>query len=232
MMSRRQLLQSSAVLGMLAGSSLRLFGARSENDGKESAASPVVRPLPPPGRGSIPVAFLISEGAVMIDFAGPWGVFQDVNIPSRSDPRFQLYTVAETAAPIHASGGMKVVPDYTIENAPAPKVIVIPAQSPAREKTKEWIRQARHLPWSIRGKAGYTRIRTRSMPGFMSKPRNIHCAQYAGWIQTGLSNPFIRARPTTSAVRRTNGTSTTRLITSRKDSRTCCIMRPSIRRIE
>ena len=37
---------------------------------------------------------------------------------------------------------MKIVPDYTIENAPQPKVIVIPAQSPASEKTKAWIREA------------------------------------------------------------------------------------------
>jgi YHS domain-containing protein len=37
---------------------------------------------------------------------------------------------------------MKVTPDYTIANAPAPKVIVIPAQSPASDKTKEWIRRS------------------------------------------------------------------------------------------
>ena len=37
---------------------------------------------------------------------------------------------------------MKITPDYTIVNAPAPKVIVIPAQSPASEATKAWIRNA------------------------------------------------------------------------------------------
>ena len=99
-------------------------------------------PLKPPVQGSIAVAFLISEGAVIIDFCGPWEVFQDVNIPGRQDAPFRLYTVAETTAPIRASGGMKIVPDYTLENAPAPKVIVIPAQSEPTEAVLEWIRKS------------------------------------------------------------------------------------------
>jgi YHS domain-containing protein/putative intracellular protease/amidase len=109
-------------------------------DGNKRAA--IQNPLTPPAHGSIPVAFLVSEGAVMIDFAGPWEVFQDVNIPGRAGAAFRLYTVAETTKPIHASGGMKIVPDYTIANAPAPKVIVIPAQNPLSEATKQWIRKA------------------------------------------------------------------------------------------
>src|SRR5207249_4886850 len=36
----------------------------------------------------------------------------------------------------------KIVPDYTFENAPAPKVIVIPAQSEPSEATLEWIRKS------------------------------------------------------------------------------------------
>src|SRR5437667_63790 len=89
----------------------------------------LANPLKPPTQGSIPVAFLISQGAVIIDFCGPWEVFRDVNIPGRQDSPFLLYTVAETTSPIRAGGGMKIVPDYTIANVPAPKVIVIPAQS-------------------------------------------------------------------------------------------------------
>jgi hypothetical protein len=33
-------------------------------------------PLTPPAQGSIPVAFVISERAVIIDFCGPWEVFE------------------------------------------------------------------------------------------------------------------------------------------------------------
>ena len=78
----------------------------------------------------------------MIDFAGPWEVFQDVMVPGRTDHPFRLYTVSESTSPIHTSGGMKIVPDYNFENAPAPKVIVIPAQSSPSEATLEWIRKS------------------------------------------------------------------------------------------
>jgi transcriptional regulator GlxA family with amidase domain len=102
------------------------------------AAEP--NPLKPPTQGNIPVAFLISEAAVIIDFCGPWEVFRDVMIPGGNHP-FQLYTVSDKTDPIRAGGGMKIVPDYTFANAPAPKVIVIPAQSDPSPAMLEWIRK-------------------------------------------------------------------------------------------
>src|SRR5262249_935732 len=51
--------------------------------------------LPAPPQGGIPVAFLLSEGAVVIDFTGPWEVFQDASVPGLQDAPFRLYTVAE-----------------------------------------------------------------------------------------------------------------------------------------
>ncbi len=98
--------------------------------------------LKPPDKGQIPVAFLISDGAVVIDFCGPWEVFQDVMIPGSREMPFRLYTVAESKKPIRTSGGMQIVPDYTIQNAPPPKVIVIPAQSEPSPAVLEWIRNA------------------------------------------------------------------------------------------
>lgn len=108
------------------------------------AATPIEKTnsLKPPDKDPIPVAFLISDGAVVIDFCGPWEVFQDVNVPSRQDMPFRLYTVAETKKPIRTSGGMQIVPDYTIANAPAPKVIVIPAQSQPSPAVLDWIRKS------------------------------------------------------------------------------------------
>src|ERR1700719_757147 len=98
--------------------------------------------LKAPDKDPIPVAFLISDGAVVIDFCGPWEVFQDAMVPSRQDMPFRLYTVAETKKPIRTSGGMQIVPDYAIADAPAPKVIVIPAQSGPSEAVLEWIRKS------------------------------------------------------------------------------------------
>jgi transcriptional regulator GlxA family with amidase domain/YHS domain-containing protein len=79
---------------------------------------------------------------VVIDFCGPWEVFQDVNIPGRREQPFRLYTVGETTRPIRASGGLRVVPDYDLSSAPAPKVIVIPAQGARSEAVRRWIRTA------------------------------------------------------------------------------------------
>lgn len=89
--------------------------------------------LTPPAKGKIPVAFALSEGATVIDFAGPWEVFQDVHVSERGSTMdeqmpFQLYTVSEKTEPITGSGGLKLVPDYTFESAPPPKVIVVGAQ--------------------------------------------------------------------------------------------------------
>lgn len=97
-------------------------------------------PLRPPADGIIPVAFLMSDDAVVIDFAGPWEVFENVLVAGRHP--FQPYTVAETTAPIQASGGMTIVPKYSLASAPPPRVIVIPAQSEPSDAVVAWLRSA------------------------------------------------------------------------------------------
>jgi putative intracellular protease/amidase/YHS domain-containing protein len=144
-MNRRELLKRTAALGVAAGIPPLLAGkllagpARAQDNSAIGKTKPVSNPLTPPAEGSIPVAFPISEGAVIIDFCGPWEVFQDVQLHGHKDSPFHLYTVAETKEPIIASGGMKITPEYTFHTAPAPKVIVIPAQK-ANDAMLEWIR--------------------------------------------------------------------------------------------
>ena len=147
--TNRRLLNPTAELGLLAAIALTVLGQLWGSDLAKAPSAPernqgavTTNRLKPPSQGSIPVAFLISEGAVVIDFTGPWEVFQDVMIPGHAEQPFRLYTVSESTTPIHASGGMKIVPDYSFENAPAPKVIVIPAQSQPSETTLEWIRKS------------------------------------------------------------------------------------------
>lgn len=110
-------------------------------DGTPGAAGDALLPLHAPDKGNIPVAFLISEEAVVIDFAGPWEVFQQVMDPQTMQSRFQTYTVAETAAPVRVDGGMQIVPNFTLSNAPAPKVLVIPAQAGKSPAMLSWIRE-------------------------------------------------------------------------------------------
>ena len=148
--TRRELLLASGAVGLTAAVPLSLAAARlagaeqpsSRDNPLKSAVA--LSPLKPPASGSIPVAFVISKGAVVIDFAGPWEVFEGASLPGRGmmDRAFEVYTVAETLEAITASGGMKIVPNYTFQNAPQPKVIVIPAQDDSPEPMLNWIRQA------------------------------------------------------------------------------------------
>jgi transcriptional regulator GlxA family with amidase domain len=135
-MNRRDLFRLSTAMGLTAALPNRAHAAP-----HPVQAAPA--PLRPPAEGSIPVAFLLSDNAVMIDFAGPWEVFCNVSVPDRTaEPVFQLYTVAATASPIKATGGMTIVPDFTFATAPMPKVLVIPAQSARDEAVLAWIRKA------------------------------------------------------------------------------------------
>jgi transcriptional regulator GlxA family with amidase domain len=91
----------------------------------------------------VPVAFLLDVGATVIDFAGPWEVFQDVAVGDGAG--FELFVVAPSDALIQASAGLQILPTYTLETAPLAKVVVIPAQG-AREpedRTRKvgWLRE-------------------------------------------------------------------------------------------
>lgn len=131
-MKRSDLLRQGAVLGVVtAALPSGALAATANGD------APIV-PLVPP-QGGVNVAFLISDGTVMIDFAGPWEVFQDTNVLGRTTPAFNLYSVAETVKPVAFSGGATVVPQHTLDNAPVPNVVVVPAQSDATEAVKQWL---------------------------------------------------------------------------------------------
>lgn len=146
-MNRRDLLKSAAAFGVV--SAVPFSNAIQNSTGSTSPQnSTSVARLTPPADG-VPVAFVLSDGAVVIDFAGPWEVFQDAYIPgdmaNMKMNLFNLYTVAETKKPIKASAGLRIVPDYIFANAPAPKVIVIPAQSAQSNPSpamQEWIRKS------------------------------------------------------------------------------------------
>jgi putative intracellular protease/amidase/YHS domain-containing protein len=147
--TRRELLQASGAVGLAAAvplslSAARLVGATDFRDDKSAKSAVALSPLKPPPSDAIPVAVVLSKGAVVIDFAGPWEVFENATIPGRGmmDNAFELYTVAETLEPITVSGGMKIVPNYSFQNAPQPKVIIIPAQNGDTEAMLQWIRKA------------------------------------------------------------------------------------------
>jgi transcriptional regulator GlxA family with amidase domain len=116
---------------------------------KTPASAQPTRPLKAPASGKINVAFLISKGAQVIDFAGPWEVFSDVMLTASGKPwhesdgddmvmPFNVYTVSDSLKPVDANG-LTIVPNYSFENAPKPQIIVIPAQGGRTAAQKAWL---------------------------------------------------------------------------------------------
>lgn len=110
------------------------------------ASSSAATTLKAPEKGRLRVAFVMTEGATMIDFAGPWEVFQDVHIHDRGSTMeemmpFELFTVGASKEAIRASGGMSIVPDYAFADAPPADIIVVGAQRGAPE-VSDWLNKA------------------------------------------------------------------------------------------
>ncbi|MFN2405738.1 MAG: DJ-1/PfpI family protein [Pyrinomonadaceae bacterium] len=143
-MKRREFMNQTASLGVVvAGASLP--GSFLAEFVPTPSVALANNKLTPPAKGKIPVAFAISEGVTVIDFAGPWEVFQDVHVTSRGKDMeeqmpFQLFTVSDKTELLIGSGGLKLVPDYTYETAPQPKVVVVPAQR-GSEALHAWLRK-------------------------------------------------------------------------------------------
>ena len=142
-MRRREFLIGTAA----AGAFLAAAGRAGAQPGKEGGKTEAVGGrLTAPAKGAIPVAVAISEGAVVIDFAGPWEVFQDVHVPERGSTMeemmpFRLFTVSETTKPVRGSAGLQLVPDHTFDDAPQPSVIIVGAQR-GSDALHRWLRTA------------------------------------------------------------------------------------------
>lgn len=97
-------------------------------------------PLALPGSKRIKVAYAISRGATLIDFAGPWEVFGEVMVSSlgttmNEQMPFDQYLVARTMEPIETESGMAIVPAFTFASAPQPDVLIVGAQPRSAELT-------------------------------------------------------------------------------------------------
>lgn len=56
------------------------------------------------------IAFYLQDGVEVLDFAGPMEVFAYAG--------FKVFTVSKTKAPITSQGILKIIPDYSIKDAP------------------------------------------------------------------------------------------------------------------
>jgi len=91
-----------------------------------SSGSRAANPATPPAAPS-DVAFIVTEGANVMDFAGPWEVFQDATGPDGGNA-FRLYTVSDAKTAVTMTGGLRLVPEFTFADAPKPDIVVAGAQ--------------------------------------------------------------------------------------------------------
>jgi transcriptional regulator GlxA family with amidase domain len=137
-MNRRQFIGRTAALstglGAFAGSNM-LVAADMKTEPTSTA-----KKLTPPAKGPVVVAILISEGVNVIDFSGPWGVFESVMVPNAHEMPFQLMAVSDTADVVTSASGLKIKPHHTVDDVPKVNVVVIPAQK-GSDKMRDWLRK-------------------------------------------------------------------------------------------
>ena len=124
-------------IGTALAASVALFASLRAGAAGAGARAPL------PKRDKVKVAFMLGEGANVIDTAGPWEVFQDtvVDVDGEHRDAFELYTVAPTEELLRMTGGLTVKPAYSVRNAPQPNLIVIPAHK-STDDSIAWLREA------------------------------------------------------------------------------------------
>ncbi|AOU99805.1 thiamine biosynthesis protein ThiJ [Acidihalobacter yilgarnensis] len=74
-------------------------------------------------------AILLFDEVEVLDFAGPFEVLSTASRLALRDGQpapFEVFTVAETAAPVRARGGLQVNPDHALAQCPSPTLLLVP----------------------------------------------------------------------------------------------------------
>jgi transcriptional regulator GlxA family with amidase domain len=86
------------------------------------------------------VGILVFPNVEVLDFCGPFEVFSVTRLSEgarREDPSpFEVLLVAETTEPITATGGLRVLPNVTIDACPALDILVVPGGWGTRTEIK------------------------------------------------------------------------------------------------
>ncbi len=79
------------------------------------------------------VAIVVYENVQPLDWTGPYEVYNDAGRFGEANGQraFNVYTVSKTADPVNGQG-LRIVPTYSIENAPRPDIVVFPGGPAAK----------------------------------------------------------------------------------------------------
>ncbi|MBI5538676.1 MAG: DJ-1/PfpI family protein [Bacteroidia bacterium] len=87
------------------------------------------------------VAILIYDGVYVLDFTGPLEVFYD-SYSQDGKHLFNVYTVSAKEE-LKAHSGLKITPDYSINNCPKPDIFIVPGGDLGllkdQPKLKDWL---------------------------------------------------------------------------------------------
>ena len=96
------------------------------------------------------VGILVFPEVEVLDFCGPFEVFSVTRLDEnrrRQDPSpYEVLIIAENPGVVVATGGLKVVPDHTLDDCPPLDVLVVPGGWGTRSEMKNdrliaWIRE-------------------------------------------------------------------------------------------
>ena len=88
-------------------------------------------PSPPAIAATRRVAILAFDGMEVLDFAGPFEVFTTASRvrgrqrPGEAPP-FSVHSVAPRPGPVRARAGLAMLPDHTLDDAPAAELLLVP----------------------------------------------------------------------------------------------------------
>jgi transcriptional regulator GlxA family with amidase domain len=90
-------------------------------------------------------AILIFDDVEVLDFTGPYEVFNAANEVS-GEKLFNVFTIANKTELITARNGLKIIPDFSLINSPPPDILIIPGGSGRRiemnnELLLNWIKE-------------------------------------------------------------------------------------------
>ncbi len=97
-----------------------------------------------PDQQPLLVAILLFNEIEVLDFAGPFEVFSLAVHANTDNKVCKVITLSETGSMISARNGLKVQPDYSIENMPKVDILIVPGGYGAREIE---VHNARLINW-------------------------------------------------------------------------------------
>lgn len=99
----------------------------------------------PAGTGQLHVGFLIVDGVYNTELTAPYDMFHHTVF--HTEPGMRVFTVAPSQQPVTSFEGLRLLPDYTYDDAPRIDVLVVPSAEHSLDTDLEdermiaWVRE-------------------------------------------------------------------------------------------